>query len=236
MQKYVVKRDEVKIGTLTNLVIPKINIFQIEGHGTVGIEKVDAQENLKSIGIKLVSRIMYPAIIYKFDKIDGYGPVKVERSDRLDVIKTLGITVKDGEMYRGMIYRVDNNNHAQDLIYTTPTNHVIDGIEPSIVLNEEPMLLMRNAELGELLKYLKFGEDLTQDDLNKIYRMFLKHRIWLRTHPELFGFFKKDGIIYHDESKAIFPEELFYSLYNASYVGGNPNKNEAGFESIRRIR
>lgn len=194
MKKYVVKRDEVKIGSLTKIVVPKIMSIAINDNG------------------------------------------EILNVDSLNILETLGINVKGGVVYRGMIYRVDENNLAQDLIYTTPTNHVIDGIEPSIALSEEPMLLMRNAELGELLKYLKFGEDLTQNDLNKIYRMFLKHRIWLSTHPELFGFFKKDGHIYHDESKAIFPEELFDSLYSAALAGGNPDKNEVGFESIRRIR
>lgn len=68
-------------------------------------------------------------------------------------------------IYRGMLFNVNENGLANDLIYTTPTNYQIEGIEPKIE-GESELVIDKYVELEELLKYLNYDEDLTQKDLD----------------------------------------------------------------------
>ena len=143
-------------------------------------------------------------------------------------------SVSGGIICRGMLFNVNENNLAKDLIYTTPENYVIEGIEPKIEV-ESDFIIQHYVELEELLKYLKFGEDLTQRDLNKIYRKLITHNRWLKHHMKLFGY-KKLAIGYgSDGSNQTLPREIYDNLDNISCFGiGKPYKEEPNYRSIRR--
>ena len=140
--------------------------------------------------------------------IDEFG-----QEYKQDEFEKLGITnfqIKGGLILRGMLFSINKNDMAEDLVYDSPNDYNIEGIEPKLNLFDE-FVVTEYAKLEELLKYLKYGEDLTQEDLNQIYRRFLVHGWWLKRHLELFGY-QKDSNGYQAEGKEILPQEIADSL------------------------
>ncbi len=77
-----------------------------------------------------------------------------------------------GLVCRGMLFNVNDVGLANDLIYTTPTNYPINGKQPKVDI-ESQFVIDHYVELEELLKYLKYGVDLTQNDLNQMHRKLI---------------------------------------------------------------
>ena len=69
---------------------------------------------------------------------------------------------------RSMLFSVEDNGLAKDLIFTTPTHYSIVDVSHSKDCYDE-MQINNYIELDLLLKYLRFKEDLTLEDLSKIY-------------------------------------------------------------------
>ena len=130
-----------------------------------------------------------------------------------DQFAELGITnfqIQGGLICRGMLFKINKNNLAEDLVYENPTDYNIEGIEPKLDLFDE-FVITEYAKLEELLKYLKYGEDLTQEDMNQIYRRFLVHGWWLKRHLELFGY-KKIPNGYASEGEEVLPQDIADTL------------------------
>lgn len=152
----------------------------------------------------------------------------------------LGISVSGGLICRGMLFNVNENGLSNDLIYTTPTNYPIEGIEPKIDVESE-FVIQHYVELEELLKYLKYGVDLTQNDLNQIYRKLITHKWWLEHHMELFGWKKlcdeKTGASMGYGSGGIqtIPMNIYDNLSSISCTkNGKPHREEPGYSLIKK--
>ncbi len=152
------------------------------------------------------------------------------------------IVVSGGIVCRGMLFKVDDNGLTKDLIYTTPTQYPIEGIEPKIDIESE-FVVKHYVELEELLKYLKYGVDLTQADLNSIHRKLISHKSWLEQHMELFGWKKlrdeKTGtpMGYGSGGIETIPMEIYENLswINCSEQG-TPHREEPGYSYIKKKR
>lgn len=145
----------------------------------------------------------------------------------------LNFSASAGIICRGMLFRVDENGLANDLVYTTPTPYRIDRIEPQQETDKN-LIINDYVELEELLKYLKYGEDLTQKDLNTIHKKLITHDRWLRNHMELFGwqrtaFGEKDG------NDTTLSTSIYYNLRRIETVrNGKPHPEEPGYSHIKK--
>ncbi len=150
------------------------------------------------------------------------------------------VSVSCNLICRGMLFDVNENGLSNDLIYTTPTNYTIKGIEPKIDTKSD-FIISNYVELEELLKYLKYGVDLTQKDLNQIYRKLIIHNWWLQHHSELFGFRKiydqtsGEFMGYMNGGIQTIPMNIYEKLSSISCTkNGRPYKEEPGYSLIRR--
>jgi len=142
-------------------------------------------------------------------------------------------SISGGKICRGMLYNVNENGLANDLIYTTPTNYPIKGIDPKVA-SKSDFFIDNYVELDELLKYLKYGVDLTQRDLNEISRRLITHRYWLEHNMELFGW-KKSSVGYSSGGKEILPVSIYHELSSINCTkNGKPYKEEPEYSLIRR--
>ena len=152
----------------------------------------------------------------------------------------LGITnfsVFGGLVCRAMLFNVNEDRLANDLIYTTPTNYPIKGIRPKINVESE-FIITDYVELEELLKYLKYGIDLTQNDLNHIYRKLITHNWWLKHHRELFGWKKLNNDMgYGSGGIETIPSSIYDNLSSIScFKDGKPYKEEPSYCLIKKRR
>ena len=140
-----------------------------------------------------------------------------------------------GLVCRGMLFNVNEDGLANDLIYTTPTNYPIKDREPKINVESE-FIIDHYVELEELLKYLKYGVDLTQNDLNQIYRKFITHKWWIEHHRELFGWEKMgNGMGYCSGGTETIPMEIYDNLSSISCTkNGKPHREEPGYSLIKK--
>lgn len=158
--------------------------------------------------------------------------------DKFEELGIPEISVFGDLICRGMLFNVNENGLANDLIYTTPTNYPIEGIEPKIDVESE-FIIENYVELEELLKYLKYGVDLTQKDLNQIYRKIITHKWWLERHMELFGWKKmrdeKTGLSmgYGSDGIQTIPMNIYNNL---SWItkNGKPHQEEPSYSLIKR--
>lgn len=142
-----------------------------------------------------------------------------------------------GLVCRGMLFNVNEDGLANDLIYTTPTNYPIKDREPKINVESE-FVIDNYVELEELLKYLKYGVDLTQNDLNQIYRKLITHKWWLEHHMELFGWKEMgNGMGYCSGGIETIPMEIYNNLSSISCSkNGKPHREEPGYSLIKKRR
>lgn len=142
-------------------------------------------------------------------------------------------SISAGIICRGMLFNVNEKGLANDLIYTTPTNYPIEGVQPKENVESE-FIINNYVELEELLKYLKYGEDLTQNDLNQIYKKLITHKWWLEHHMELFGW-KKMSIGYGSGGIQTVPKSIYDNLSSISCCkNGKPYKEEPGYSLIKK--
>lgn len=145
------------------------------------------------------------------------------------------ISVSCGIICRSMLFNVDENNLANDLIYTTPTKYDINGIESNLNNRQSRYYIDNYIELDELLKYLKYGVDLTQHDLDKIYYKLIIHDYWLSHHMKLFGWKKCGHRSYVHGDKPIINKRIYDHLSSISCsLNGTPHPEEPGYQLIKK--
>lgn len=136
---------------------------------------------------------------------------------------------------RSMLFSVDHNGCSRDLIYSTPFCYQIVG-QPQIKYTYKKLQINNYVELDQLLRFLNFGEDLTAEDLLKIYSMLIIHKSWLYDHLEVFGWKKTEyGFIYSGGTSTV-SMDVFNELNKISAINnGKPKYFEPGFARIKRI-
>lgn len=141
------------------------------------------------------------------------------------------VSVTSALLCRGMLFNVNEFGLANDLVYTTPVNYQIKGISEE---KDSDFIIEHYVELDEVLKYLKYGEDLTQYDLNKIHKTLIANNKWLRRNSELFGL-KKDGGVYSLADAGILPLETYEKLDWISHIkASKPSPVERGYQYIKK--
>ncbi len=145
------------------------------------------------------------------------------------------LSVSVGIIYRSMLFRVNENHLATDLIYTTPTKYTIKGLTPDLTDQKSHFIIDNYVELDELLKYLNYGDELTQRDLYKIYRKLIVSNKWLNHNMELFGWKKCGNGFYVGGEKEIISKRIYDCLSSIScYKNGCPHPAEPGYELIKK--
>lgn len=139
-----------------------------------------------------------------------------------------------GVICRGMMFSI-KDNVSEDLIYTTPSSYAIDTLTTSIV-TPSGFKIEDWCSMEPILKYLGYGEELTQRELNQVYKKLICRRNWLEKHIELFGW-KKTKLGYTSGGKQVLPMNLYNKLSSISCGrNGEPYKEEPGFALIKRKR
>lgn len=143
------------------------------------------------------------------------------------------LSISGGIVCRRMLFSVNNDDLTNDLIYDTPNNYPIEGISPRKEIQSK-FIVQHYVELEELLKYLKFGENLTQKDLDKIYRKLLVRNWWLNHHQELFGY-RKTTIGYVSDGIQTLPTTMYNQLSTISLAGNTkPHPEEPEYRLIKK--
>ena len=167
------------------------------------------------------------------------GETEVTEEQRI-IQSITGLYPYGGLVCRGMLFNVNEDGVAHDLRYTTEANYAIEGILPK-VSTESDFLITRYVELDELLRYLKYGKDLTQEDINQIYCFLIANNWWIHHHLELFGWKKiydrSTGASMWDETGG--EEKISKSIYdNLSWIScarnGAPHPEEPGYSRIMK--
>lgn len=129
----------------------------------------------------------------------------------------------NGQVYRGILFNKDELGYANDLIYDVGVKYPIknlcyDSINSFYYVNYY-------IELEELLKYLGYNKELTQNDLNKIYKKFILHNRWLNNNKELFGLLKMYGGSYGEGGTEFISLDIYRALESISYFLKNARNN-----------
>ena len=90
-----------------------------------------------------------------------------------------------GDIYRKILFALNEYDLASDLLFTSPS-YYIRGIQAK-VLTPKDIMIGEYYNLEELLKYFKFDNNLTVEDIKKIYRLFLKNDYFLYENAKIFG-------------------------------------------------
>ena len=152
-----------------------------------------------------------------------------------ETVEEMGIHIDifGGLVCRGMLFNVDDDNLANDLIYTTPTKYPIKDVEPKIEVQSD-LLITDLVELDEVLRYLDYGIDLTQRDLNQIHRRLVTNDRWLNKNHELFGW-QETKMGWVSGGTQTLPMETYHKLDSISCGGtGKPHKKEPGYSFIEK--
>jgi len=91
-------------------------------------------------------------------------------------------------IYRSMLFTLDENKLASDLLYQSPNYPILNLTEDNICLNlkGEKIIIKDYINLSELLKYYKYNEELTYEDILKIRKTFFNSE-YIKDNCELFG-------------------------------------------------
>lgn len=136
---------------------------------------------------------------------------------------------------RAMLFDINEQGLANDLIFTTPTNYNIEGITGARCTNS-PFVIVNCINLSEFLKYIKYGEELTQYDLHFIFKNLIIRNKLLEQNKGAFGLrkaIKKNEYIVVPNSKL--PMEMYEKLKSISSFGnGVPSELEPQYKHIKR--
>ncbi len=128
-----------------------------------------------------------------------------------------GFVMNNSKFCRSMLFTIDENNLANDLIYTTHGRYAVEGYEP-LEENDEEFILKETINLNLILKYMGYENELSQKDLNKIFRKLIVSPWWLKRQNILY----RHNLNYqeelsklnkiHDLSYKPYIEEPYYTL------------------------
>ena len=120
---------------------------------------------------------------------------------------------------RGILFSKDDNGYANDLIYDVE-KYPIKGLNN---ISADSYFVNYFVELEELLRYLGYRNDLTQSDLNRIYKKFILHSRWLHHNKELFGLLKMYGGSYGEGGLEMVSIDIYNALEMIEYSLKNCN-------------
>ena len=130
------------------------------------------------------------------------------------------IVLNEPVICRSMIFKLTKESLAEDLIYTTPTKYPLYNIEYDKNIDKS-FYIDTILNMNDILKYLDFSEELSQNELNIVYKKFISHNWWI------------------EHNAYLFKNELDMNTYNLLHkIGenklGNPNIEEPEFAFIKR--
>lgn len=136
---------------------------------------------------------------------------------------------------RGMLFTIDADGLAEDLLYSTP-KYPITNVLPKVDV-EGNIIVNHFINLDLLLKYLKYGELLTRNDLKAINRLLISHEKWLNKNMHLFGLHKLGLDGYCREDNEIIPYDIYDNLRWVNRPEFHtPQKVEQTVQQIKKMR
>jgi len=102
--------------------------------------------------------------------------------------KSNGLVTGVYSIYRSILFTLDENKFASDLLYQSPNYPILNLTNDDICLNLEGNKTIVNdyINLSELLKYYKYNEELTYNDILRIRERFFNSK-FVKDNCELFG-------------------------------------------------
>ena len=133
--------------------------------------------------------------------------------------KFLAFKYKSG---RAMLFNINDDGTANDLIYKTSINYPILDLSDNI---DKQFIINKYVCIDKLLKYLGYGVDLSQGDLNQIYKLLIVRNKWLKHNKQLFGY---------EDAEEYLSKKIYDNLEYVSLMSGRPHKEEPGYKLIKR--
>lgn len=98
------------------------------------------------------------------------------------------LDVKNSIIYRNMLFTPTRDKFAIDLLYDTTNYPILNGTDSKFFLSKrEELIVVRNYyNLNELLEYFCYNEELTSQDIIKMYNTFFTGMFSLE-NSDLFG-------------------------------------------------
>lgn len=155
---------------------------------------------------------------------------------------------------RNIIFSIDQNNCANDLLFTSPSYPIIT---PNNMGNiNKPIIICNAFNMKLILEYLRFPEMLGKKDIIKIVEIFMKSNTFVVENHQLFGLTENDLLIEklstiidddtHDSKVEVIEEETqetidenpfskrtFGILYNASSSYIEPSSKEKKYHHFK---
>lgn len=132
--------------------------------------------------------------VYRYEgESDGFG------------IKTGQLMTGSWRHYRSMLFEPNENGLAKDLLYNSPNYPVLNitDDETCLKISSDTIVIKDACNLGQLLEYFGYNQELTFKDLVTIRKKFFTGRFAI-DNCELFGYKEsqpKDWIFYENGQK-----------------------------------
>lgn len=141
------------------------------------------------------------------------------------------------KVYRKILFSLNENNLVNDLLYSSP-NYAVNGIESNICVNNK-IKVASKIKLEKLLTYYGFSDELTREDIEKVYLMFFKNNYFLYDNHEDFGLVKtkRFGIegYYRTNDESPFYPNLFEKLNKIISCREKPHREEKNAQKIKKL-
>lgn len=158
------------------------------------------------------------------------------------LVKSLQLTYKIGDkelleksnykFYRGMLFDVNDDGLTNDLIYNTLIHYpVIENFSSTSSISD--FVVCNYVNLEDVLKYMKYNIDLTQSDLNGIYRRLIINNWWLTHHKKIFGLETQSNVICRNDI-GIISSDIYDKLNIISRFGNGKPHIEEGYSLIKK--
>ena len=135
---------------------------------------------------------------------------------------------------RAVLFQINDDGLAEDLVYNSP-NYQIKGIESKTDVESE-LYISQFMELEEILNHFKYDLDLTQEDINRIFKRFIDSS-WIYYYMHAKDWFGHKNIIRQIlsmEQKITPLDEQIEQLKLIACWQGKPHPKEPNYESIKR--
>lgn len=192
--KYIVNRDDIYVGDVCGINPEKIVIHPD------GMFDYDALD----LGITTEEQVR--------KTFEGRNYLFKRGAEQLDY--GFGMFGADVSFQRTMLFVLDENNHANDLLYNSPHYPVFNISSNKDCLNSHIAILHYTYELGKVLRYFGYPEQLNYDDIVKI-REHLFNCDFVLDNCELFGRYETDS-------------------HQTSYETYDSNRNHRTFNLIKK--
>lgn len=141
--------------------------------------------------------------------------LKLERSN---IYAGKVTNVSEGIDYRKILFRINDDNLSEDILFFSPNHYNIEGTSSLITFNPN-IVITDVVKLEELLCCIGLEELLQEDDIKRIYYLFLKNKVL------------NNNLVCVNREKI--PYEVINRLRELSKLSRKPSKAEPNYQLIK---